>query len=122
MIKIKKNAASAFLLLSILSIISAPLSAFAQWGVGNAPGGIPNVELGQVVINVTNWVLGIVTLLAVLSLIWGGIRYATAAGDQSVTEEAKTIISYAIWGLVVAGISYALVSAVVKVWIGGNFT
>lgn len=118
MIKIKKNAASA---LFLLIIVLAPLSAFAQWGVGDPPGGIPNVELGQVVINVTNWVLGIVTLLAILSLIWGGIRYVTAAGDQSVTEEAKTIISHAIWGLVVAGVSYALVSAVVKVWVGGDF-
>jgi len=95
--------------------------AFAQFNVGTPPPGIPDTDIGQVIINGTNWILGIIGVLAVLYLIWGGLKYITAAGDDNEIEEAKTVITYAVWGLLIAGVAYAAIAVVVNVWIKGSF-
>jgi len=92
------------------------------WNVGDPPEGLPNVGLEKVILNITNWTLGIVAFLAVLFLVWGGVNYVTAAGNEEQIETAKIIIRYALLGLVVAGISYAAVKVIVDVFIGGKFT
>ncbi len=92
------------------------------WSVGNAPGNLPNVGLEQIILNITNWALGIVGFLAVLYLVWGGINYVTASGNEEKVETAKRIIKYALLGLVFAGLSYAAVKVIVNVFVGGKFT
>ncbi|MFA6097245.1 MAG: hypothetical protein WC788_06475 [Candidatus Paceibacterota bacterium] len=57
----------------------------------------------------TNWILGFVASMAVLAIIWGGIKYTYSLGDQNTASEAKKVIKYALMGLVISGISYALV-------------
>lgn len=108
------------LILASLILILAPYLVSADgWSVGNAPGNLPNVGLEQVILNITNWALAIVAFLAVLFLVWGGINYVTAAGNEEQVETAKRIIRYALLGLVVAGISYAAVKVIVDVFIKG---
>jgi multisubunit Na+/H+ antiporter MnhB subunit len=46
-------------------------------------------------------------------LIIGGIRYTISQGDQSQVTSAKNTILYAIIGLIVAILAYALVNFVV---------
>ena len=52
-------------------------------------------------------------VLAVIVLIYGGIKYMTSAGNKNSISSAKTIIIYAIAGLVLAISAYAIVEFVV---------
>ena len=58
---------------------------------------------------VINWFLGLVGLLAVLMLIIGGFRYLMSAGNDEATGKAKNTILYAIVGIVIVILSYAIV-------------
>ena len=49
----------------------------------------------------------------VIMLIWGGIRYTTSAGDSNKVTAAKNTVLYAIVGLVVAILAYAIVNMVI---------
>ena len=59
---------------------------------------------------IINWVLAIAGALAMLMLIYGGIRYIYSTGDEKRLEGAKKTILYAIIGIIVITASYLLVS------------
>ncbi len=52
-------------------------------------------------------------IIAVIMIIIGGVRYTTSQGDSSGLKSAKDTIIYAVVGLVVAMLSYAIVNFVV---------
>lgn len=60
----------------------------------------------------TGWILGLVSSIAILFLVYGGIMYTMAAGDETKMESAKNIIYYAILGLAIILISYTLITEV----------
>jgi TRAP-type C4-dicarboxylate transport system permease small subunit len=65
---------------------------------------------GSVFNTIINAVLYIVGIICVIMLIIGGIRYATSGGDQAQVTGAKNTIMYAVIGLVVAILAYAIVN------------
>lgn len=67
---------------------------------------------GGVIETVTTVLLFVIGAVSVIMLIIGGIRYTTSNGDQGAVTSAKNTIMYAIIGLIVALLSYALVSFV----------
>ncbi len=73
-------------------------------------------KLMQNIINTTLFVLGVV---AVIMIIFGGIRYTTSNGDASSVKAAKDTVLYAVIGLVVAIMAYAIVNFVLA-RLGGN--
>lgn len=110
-----------FLFTVTLAIILAPYVVLGQWDVSKpVDSNLPESTVGDIVKKVTNWILGFIATVAVLVLVWGGVRYVTALGDESAVEEAKNIITQAIIGLVIVGIAYAAVVVVVNRWIGIN--
>ena len=80
-------------------------------GVGAASG--DSLDPGGLVTTIVNWALWFVGVLSVIMLIWGGIRYATSAGDSNKVTAAKNTILYAVIGLVVAIFAYAIVNFVI---------
>jgi len=62
---------------------------------------------------ITNTLLFILGAISVLMLIYGGIRYTISAGDEKNVTAAKNTILYAIVGLIVAILAYAIVNFVV---------
>ena len=64
--------------------------------------------------NIVNTLLFIIGIIAVLVIIIGGIMFATSAGDPSRAKRAKDTILYAVIGLVVAILAYAIVNFVVS--------
>lgn len=62
--------------------------------------------------DVTDWILGFATALCVIMIIIGGIYYVSSAGDQEQATTGKKILKYSLMGLVVVGISYALIVVV----------
>lgn len=63
---------------------------------------------------VVNIMLFIVGAVAVIMLILGGVKYVTSGGAQDKVTSAKNTIMYAIIGIVVAVLAYAVVNFVVS--------
>lgn len=62
---------------------------------------------------VTNVLLFIIGAVSVIMLIIGGIRYTVSAGDSSAVTAAKNTIMYAIIGIIVAILAFAVVNFVI---------
>ncbi|GAA3744709.1 pilin [Salinactinospora qingdaonensis] len=70
----------------------------------------PGVEdLGAVITNIRNWVLGLLVALATLLLTIGGVRYLLAGGDPGEVSKAKDTLKYAALGYGVAILAPLLV-------------
>ena len=59
-------------------------------------------------------VLGVLGLLAVAIIIYGGFMYTTSAGDANKIKKAKDTIMYGVIGLVIALLAFAIVNFVVS--------
>lgn len=70
---------------------------------------------GGVVNNVTSTILYVLGILSVIMLIVGGVKYAMSAGDAKAVTDAKNTILYALIGLVIAILAYAIVNFVLGV-------
>jgi len=66
---------------------------------------------------ITNVLLFAVGALSVIMLIIGGIRYVVSGGDSTAVQSAKNTILYAVVGIVICLLAYAVVSFVI-----GSFT
>ena len=62
--------------------------------------------------NIINILLTVASVVAVIMIIFGGIRYATSNGDSNQVTAAKNTIMYAVIGLVIAIFAYAIVNFV----------
>lgn len=71
-------------------------------------------NLRDFIINVVNFVLGFLGLAAVIVVIYGGVRYVTAAGQEEAATKGKKSIQYAIIGIIIVLISFALVNTVIR--------
>lgn len=63
---------------------------------------------------VTNTILYIVGIIAVIMLIIGGIKYVISGGDSKKVTDAKNTVLYAIIGLVIAFLAFAIVNFVIS--------
>lgn len=68
---------------------------------------------GDIAKDVVNIMFFIIGVMAVIMIIWGGIRYALSAGNSAALTSAKNTIVYAIIGLVIAILAYAIVNFVI---------
>lgn len=64
------------------------------------------LELGNntptsIVVDVVNWVLGILALIAVIMVLIGGFKWMTAGGNEERVDGAKKLLVAAIIGLVI---------------------
>ncbi len=87
--------------------------AASKWGSPPAPNKVPQ-DLEKGLMNLTNWVLGFISMIAVLFIIWGGVQYLTSIGDESRMESGKKTVTYALMGLVIAALAYAIVNIIVS--------
>ncbi len=58
--------------------------------------------------------------IAVLMLAFGGLRYITSRGDQTQMEEAKKTITWAIAGLIVIILSWAIITNIMWISLHGG--
>ena len=73
-------------------------------------GGGSNQNLPDIITTIINVMLFIAAALAVIMIIYGGIRYITAHGDEKQVKVAKDTIVYSVAGLIIAILAYALVT------------
>jgi len=98
---------------------TTPVSAFDQGigdGASSAQGEDQQSDLfgdQGVFRTITNVLLFIIGAISVIMLIIGGIRYVVSGGDSGAVTSAKNTILYAVVGIVVAILAYALVNFVI---------
>ncbi|MBU0705857.1 pilin [Patescibacteria group bacterium] len=85
----------------------------------NLPGGQTGaVSAENKVINAINFLVNLILFasgsVAVLMLIWGGIRLVTSAGDSEQKEKATGVIKNAAFGLAIVILAYALVTNIIN--------
>lgn len=67
---------------------------------------------GGIVSNVVNTMIFATGIIAVIFIIIGGIRYVVSQGDEKSIQGAKNTILYAVIGLVIAILAFAIVNFV----------
>lgn len=67
---------------------------------------------------VTNVLLFLIGAISVIMLIFGGIKYTISNGDPGAVTKAKDTIMYAVIGIIVALLAYAIVNFVVGSFAG----
>ncbi len=99
--------------IATLGILLLPVSASAVTidNVGSTLG-LGSADLKQTVINIIQWVLGLLGLIAVVMIILGSIIAATSA-DSDRGEAAKRTITAAVIGLIVILLAWAIVTFVI---------
>ena len=70
---------------------------------------------------ITNVILLIVGIISVVMLIYGGLRYILSGGEQKKVTDAKNTILYAIIGLIISLLAYAIVNFVLTSVVGVNY-
>jgi len=85
--------------------------------------GMPSELIGDngVFGHITNVILLIVGIVSVIMLIYGGLRYIMSGGDSKKVTDAKNTILYAIIGLIISLLAYAIVNFVLTSVVGVNY-
>ena len=100
---------------TVVSPVSLPVYADSREEAQNGAklansGGGSNQNLPDIITTIINVMLFIAAALAVIMIIYGGIRYITAHGDEKQVKVAKDTIVYSVTGLIIAILAYALVT------------
>ena len=72
-------------------------------------------DASKLISNVINTLLFVVGSLSVVMIIVGGVLYTVSSGDSGKVSKAKNTITYAVVGLVVSLLAYAIVGWVMTV-------
>ncbi len=102
--------------LTLVAVLAVPAVASAQVNIGNYGNtfGLGTADLEATVINIVQWILGFLGLIAVIMILWGGFTWITAGGNEDKVATAKKIISAAVVGLIVVLLAWAIVTFVVN--------
>ena len=73
---------------------------------------------GGIFQTITNVILYVLGAVSVLMLIYGGSRYTISGGDSAQVTAAKNTIMYAIVGVIVALLAYAIINFVIGELVG----
>lgn len=67
-------------------------------------------QLQTVILNILRAVIGVAGVVAAVYVVIGGIQYMTSTGDSGKIAKAKNTILYALIGLIVCALAFAIVN------------
>ena len=109
-----------------LAVMVAPvafgLDGGVQGGADSARGDDQTAELfgsAGIFKTITNVLLFVLGAISVIMIIIGGLRYVISGGNSTAVTAAKNTILYAIVGVIVALLAYAIVNFVLDSFTGG---
>lgn len=112
------------------SMLVIPTFALAQFGQYDSSetayrevttdAGMTENSIGQILVDVMNWLMAILGIGAIISFVIAGILYLVAGGDEAKTENAKKMMVYAIIAIVVALVGYVVVNTVTRLTGSGS--
>ncbi len=71
-------------------------------------------DLAGLIATFVQGALVLVGVLALAFLVYGGFLYITSRGDPDQIKKAKRVLTYAVVGIVVVGLAFAVVEFVIK--------
>lgn len=75
---------------------------------------------GGTIGKITNILLYVVGAIAVIMIVVGGLRYVISGGNQTQITAAKNTILYAVVGLIIAILAYAIINFVLGTFTAGG--
>lgn len=81
---------------------------------GYAPGLTQVGSARELIVKIVNFALGFLGLIAMVIIIYGGVRYVTSAGESEGVEKGKKSLMYAAIGLIIVIGSYAIVNTILS--------
>lgn len=98
----------------LLSVTLIPAVAGAQ-GLVTCEGVDCNFcTFAEMVNNIVQWLVAILTLVAVMLMVYAGFKLVTSAGDTSAVQEAKKLLTNVIIGFVIILAAWTLVDTLIK--------
>lgn len=125
-----KIIATGLVSIMMCACVVIPLSAIAanpggsQTDTFGGSGGITNPlgskdqTITDLLVKVINWMLGLVGFIALIALITGGGRMIMDFGNEEQVKKGKTTILWAVIGLLVVILSYAIINIVTSEILG----
>ncbi len=102
---------------TLTAAAALPVAALAQndiWGLNQTTGiGLSSSTLQQTVTTIIRTFMGLLGLIAVILILYGGFMWMTAAGNEEKVTKAKQIIISGIIGLLIIASAYAIASFVI---------
>lgn len=84
------------------------------------PANMPNLSttdantITRTILNLRNWLAGIILIIAVAVILIGAFLYMTSGGDTTKTKTARDWIVGGVVGVVIAGFAFGIVSIVMN--------
>jgi len=117
-IKLKKTL-TVLTLASILCLFAVPAFAISE---PNAQDSLENLrkqtgytttDLPTFIGRIIKWVLGIIGVVMIAMFVYGGVMYATSAGNEDRIETGKKVMVYTIVGVIIIALAYVLTDFVI---------
>lgn len=98
-----------FFVASFLFLV-APYAHAQEWAGDCLVNGVATLRcIPDLFANVINAALMFVGVVAVIMVIYGGIKFINSGGDQKQTQEARKILTFAILGVILVLSSFAII-------------
>lgn len=105
---------SAILMALFVGLVAVPVHAIVELDPGmKETMGMSDASLGTVIGNIINIVLGLLGFVLVILIIWAGVEWMTAGGDEKKVTTAKTRLLNSIIGLAIVLAAWVVASFVV---------
>lgn len=125
--KLLKSALAIIACLSLANLFIAPATpTYADYNIctdDNVPDPVKkaqdcgnvdaNGDIAGIITGILNAIIAVASIVAVIFIVIGGINYMTSAGDSSKVEKGKKTIIYAVIGLIICALAFAIVNWVV---------
>ena len=115
-------------ILSPISFLFLAVPAFAQ-SANPCPGGIferlcqfTGNNAGSILGQIITFIFAVAVIIAVLYLIYGGIKWIMSRGDKTEVEAARNHIVAAVAGLIVVFLAFFIISVILRIFTGHSIT
>jgi hypothetical protein len=100
-------------------LIPCPDGTMADSSIGcvNTPSAVvsPNSSITEIILNAASTAMSLVIVAAVIMLMYGGISYTIAAGDDAKIRKSKRIMLWGVIGFIVALLARLLTKFVLQI-------
>jgi hypothetical protein len=110
-----------------VSLLYSPTSYAFSFGMKDGADAAKGVDqaadlfgTGGIFTTITNVLLFLIGAISVIMIVIGGLRYVISGGDASKVSGAKNTILYAIVGLIVALLAFAIINFVIGSFVPGS--
>ncbi len=102
---------STILMLSLFAVPAVSALA-ATWSLEVPPEAVNETTVGGLVNPILLWIFGIIGIICVVMIVYAGIRIATSGEKEDQRKKAIQALTWALIGLVITLIAYALVNII----------